>query len=151
MMKFHLFGLWFYASKKRMRIRQERDGENDKKEQRRDAFYKRKLPILMGCDFTCAMCGARYPLTRKGKTPRGGIQLHHVLPYKVFPELDMDERNMMPLCAACHTRLHDNPFLMIETMREKGRELGINVEERYENYSNGGCGLESIRYLCKGY
>lgn len=115
-----------------MRARQERDSESGRKEERQRRFMLFKLPILERCDYTCIMCGKKYPLTREGKTPRGGIQLHHILPYKIFPELEHDERNVLPLCASCHQHLHENIYMDIELMEETGRELGIDVRGEYK-------------------
>lgn len=118
-----------------MRVRQKRETDLSEKAARADRFRSLKLPILANADFTCAMCGQRYPLTRNGTTPRGGIQLHHVLPYKVFPELETDERNILPLCAHCHGLVHNDTFLLVTMMKEKGDELGVDVEARYKNLS----------------
>lgn len=48
-------------------------------------------------NYTCQICGDR---TRTGHKIR--IQLDHIKPFLLFPELRMDENNVRTLCVKCH-------------------------------------------------
>ena len=74
-----------------------------------------------GC---CPICGKHYEFDK--------MEAHHVLPWFKFPELREDKRNLEVLCVSCHKELHNNPWRMIEQMKEKAQELSINLEDRYE-------------------
>jgi predicted HNH restriction endonuclease len=41
----------------------------------------------------CACCG-----TRQKKV----LQVHHIKPFHLFPELELDPRNLIVLCVVCH-------------------------------------------------
>ena len=72
----------------------------------------------------CPICGKHYEFDQ--------VEAHHVLPLFKFPELREDKRNLEVLCVNCHKELHNNPWRMIEQMKAKAQELGINLEDRYE-------------------
>ena len=72
----------------------------------------------------CPICGKHYEFDQ--------VEAHHVLPWFKFPELREDKRNLEVLCVSCHKELHNNPWRMIEQMKAKAQELGINLEDRYE-------------------
>ena len=46
-------------------------------------------------------------------------------------ELREQKENIEVLCVKCHKELHNNPWRLIEQMKAKAQELGINLEERY--------------------
>ena len=110
-----------YLTDKRMRVRQER--ETKSKEERDEFWHKVKGPLLdeRGC---CEMCGC---------SDRRKLQVHHILPYAEFPQLDGDFRNMMVLCQDCHFKLHRNPFVSGAMMVSKAKELNIDIKAVYGN------------------
>jgi 5-methylcytosine-specific restriction enzyme A len=54
--------------------------------------------VLRRDNFTCAWCG-RYDPTR-----RRNMQAHHVQGIAKAPQLALDPRNLITLCASCHGR-----------------------------------------------
>jgi predicted HNH restriction endonuclease len=91
-------------------------GEHNTKEQCREFYRSVKLPVLEASGFECAVCH---------KDVRKGAQLHHVLPWQYFSELEEDKRNLVPLCGECHNLIHNNPYMNIRFMEEKAEELGM--------------------------
>ena len=71
----------------------------------------------------CPICGHVYEWD--------AMELHHVLPWCRFKNLRGDRRNIMLLCHDCHHEIHINPWKMIEMMKAKADELGINLEDVY--------------------
>ena len=71
----------------------------------------------------CPICGKAYDWD--------AMELHHVLPWCRFKNLRGDRRNIMLLCHDCHHEIHINPWKMIDMMKEKAEELGINLEDVY--------------------
>ena len=71
----------------------------------------------------CPICGQHYEFDQ--------MEAHHVLPWFKYPELREAKENIEVLCVKCHKELHNNPWRLIEQMKAKAAELGINLEERY--------------------
>ena len=62
--------------------------------------------ILLRDAFTCQMCG------QKG----GRLEVHHIRPKYLYPELTLDERNGITLCRTCHqgrVTKHEKKFMFI--------------------------------------
>ena len=72
----------------------------------------------------CPICGQHYEFDQ--------MEAHHVLPWFKYPELREQKENIEVLCVKCHKELHNNPWRLIEQMKAKAEELGINLEDRYE-------------------
>ena len=68
------------------------------------------------------------------------MQIHHILPLNVFPQLVHEEWNMMMLCKRCHYMVHNNPLWSGELMRNVAstHDMDLKTElcrataERYE-------------------
>jgi len=73
-----------------------------------------------GC---CPICGQHYEFDQ--------MEAHHILPWSKFPEYRESIENIDVYCVKCHKELHNNPWRMIEQIKAKAQELGINLEERY--------------------
>ena len=73
-----------------------------------------------GC---CPICGQHYEFDQ--------MEAHHILPWNKFPEFRECRENIDVYCVKCHKELHNNPWRMIEKIKAKAQELGINLEERY--------------------
>lgn len=80
-----------------------------------------------GC---CKMCGERFDIAY--------MEMHHILPHSKFPELRKDANNLVMLCHDCHNEVHNNPFINVRMMEAKAKELGINLQERYEEKTEPG-------------
>lgn len=49
-------------------------------------------------DKSCQICG-------ESMKP---LEVHHIYPKKMYPELEDDTSNMITLCQACHRKYHNN-------------------------------------------
>ena len=71
------------------------------------AWYKEWREYILFRDvFTCQMCG------QKG----GHLEVHHIRPKYLYPELTLDERNGITLCRTCHqgrVTKHEKKFMFI--------------------------------------
>ena len=116
--KIRIFGIYFYISNCRLRKRARRDFLIFKgtKEEIRQKLYERQ-----GC--RCAMCGR--------EQEKNMMQLHHYLPIARFEEFAQSIRNQVLLCNECHKEIHLNPYLNIRLIEEKAKELGVDLDERY--------------------
>ena len=72
----------------------------------------------------CPQCGEYHDIK--------DMEIHHVLPWSRFPELQGNKHNMLLLCHHCHKEIHCNPWLNIQMMQAKAAELGINLNDRYK-------------------
>lgn len=72
-------------------------------------------------DGVCPMCGGKFEFT--------SMELHHVLPLARFPELGIENRNVLFLCHDCHSNIHNDPFLNASMMEAKAGELGVQLNE----------------------
>ncbi len=59
------------------------------------------LKILKRDRFTCKFCG-RY----RKVGDRVVLNVHHIKPFALFPELRFDENNCITLCVECHYKVH---------------------------------------------
>ena len=119
-MKWHVFGLFFAISNGRLKKRDERrykGGWSSYRENREELFEQQ--------GHRCPHCGY------EGKTFKD-LESHHILPWSRFPELRDKRDNIILLCHRCHKEVHCNPYLNIQMMDAKAKELGIELKERYD-------------------
>lgn len=116
--KIRIFGIYFYISNCRLRKRARREMiiNKHKIDEIRQKLYERQ-----GC--RCAMCGREQDMHI--------MELHHYLPVARFEDFAQSIRNQVLLCHDCHREIHMNPYLNIRTMEEKAKELGVDLDERY--------------------
>ena len=88
------------------------------------SMAKAKRRIFDAENGHCPHCGRAMTIDK--------AETHHVLPYARFQELVNDERNMIVLCHDCHKEIHCNPWRNIRLMEQKARELGVDLNERYD-------------------
>lgn len=87
-------------------------------------FYKstkwerKRQRILRRDGFNCQIC------KRYGKM-RLASHVHHIYPLEEYPELAMQDWNLISLCNACHNRMHDRDTHLITA---EGRQLQRRVE-----------------------
>lgn len=55
-------------------------------------------------NYTCCDCMERYLIT--GEKPRAATMVHHKIPRKERPDLELDISNLRSLCDICHNRRH---------------------------------------------
>ena len=121
--KFRIGRLYLYISNCRMKKRPIRDLMYQGAAQDHVVENKRKLYERQGgC---CPHCGQPFEYEQ--------LELHHVLPLSRFPELGQSIRNGIMLCHRRHKEVHCNPYLNIQMMEAKAKEMGIELKERYGN------------------
>ena len=120
--RFRVFGIYFYVTKIRMRPKQKRD-EKSYDEYRNSIKYSYKRRLFEELGGVCQCCGRQLKYSR--------LQLHHVLPWHMYPEYEDDIRNMRLLCSDCHKALHDNPFAEVKEMELMAKRLGVDLGDRY--------------------
>ena len=120
--KFRIGRLYFYISNCRMKKRPKRDLMYSNYVQDHCVENKRKLYERQGGK--CPHCGQPFDYE--------AMELHHVLPLSRFPELGQSIRNGIMLCHRCHKEVHCNPWRNIQMMKEKAKEMGIELKGRYE-------------------
>ena len=120
--KFRIGRLYFYISNCRMKKRPKRDLMYSNYVQDHCVENKRKLYERQGGK--CPHCGQPFDYE--------AMELHHVLPLSRFPELGQSIRNGIMLCHRCHKEVHCNPYLNIQMMEDKAKEMGIELKDRYE-------------------
>ena len=81
-----------------------------------------KGPLMERKGGRCEWCGTKE-----------WLEIHHVLPYDHFPQLEEHPDNLMLLCSRCHKKLHRNPFLDGSLIRAKAMELNVDWKAVYGN------------------
>lgn len=123
-LRYKLFNkIYIYISDVRLRRRQKRDTISDEKNNREEWFHNVKIPVMNRANCCCELCGLN--VRRKG-------EIHHILPYSIFPMLYHDTNNMLFLCKRCHNEVHNNPYLNIQLMEMKAKEYNINIKDYYK-------------------
>ena len=64
-------------------------------------WFRARHSCLARAGFRCSSCQA--DIRGKGKA-----LVHHVVPRKVAPHLELEASNLTPLCLPCHNTMHDN-------------------------------------------
>ena len=86
----------------------------------KDSKWKHKrITILKRDEYKCREC------TRYGKTIEA-TTVHHIRPLEDYPELALDSRNLISLCASCHNELHDR---VTDALTVKGMELMKRIDK----------------------
>ena len=64
--------------------------------------YKNKklIPKFFPCDNPCC----------RNKLIWAQMQLHHIIPVKLAPQLRYDIKNVLLLCPSCHRAIHDSQY-----------------------------------------
>ena len=64
----------------------------------------KRAKILRRDKYLCQEC-KRYGRKRNG-LPIAAALVHHIKPYEQFPELGLDDKNLVSLCEGCHNKMH---------------------------------------------
>lgn len=123
--KWKIFGWHVLASRKN--IRYYPASRNDSVTARtmrmqRDRRYKKHK----GC---CEMCGEQYP--------KETMQMHHILPYAIFPLFIRKKWNLMMLCPRCHFLVHHDIPVQTKMMQRVAYLHGVNLEQEYHRSAVG--------------
>ena len=115
-----MLGLYFTLSSCRVKMRYETHNRSSKLAQNerimKGLMYEKQHGV-------CPMCGKKFAI--------GWMELHHVLPWRKFPELRAVMKNHILLCHDCHKEIHFNPYLDIRLQEAKAKELGIDLKNVY--------------------
>ena len=68
----------------------------------RTLLRRMRNAIIKRDNFTCMLCGVK-PLNYKFK-------VHHIFPFKEYPELRLKATNLVTLCPKCHCKAHNGNF-----------------------------------------
>ena len=109
---------WFYITFSNCQVKKRNNCDY------RHNLWDVKCNLYKKCEGVCPQCGEHIDINQ--------MEIHHVLPWSRFPELQGAKRNMMLLCHHCHKEVHLNPWLNIQLMQAKAQELNINLNERYD-------------------
>ena len=126
LIKLNLFKkIYIYISDVRLRTkrRQKRENYSDDYKHRQWWYENVRKPVKERANECCEFCGIN--VRTKG-------QIHHILPYSLFPKLLNDTNNMLFLCKRCHNEVHNNPYLNIQLMENKAKEYNINIKKYYK-------------------
>ncbi len=80
-------------------------------------------------DGHCELCGKKLEKYKKS-------ELHHIMPYFIFKEYEVDETNVLLLCHDCHRDVHTNPFLNATMIARKAKEYNVNLKDYYFGYED---------------
>ena len=94
-MKIKIGKTYIYISKCRMKPRSQFD---DLRRNKRDKLNRKKIMIYEKKGGCCELCGSHFPLSE--------LQIHHIRPVNLYPELISKESNLRLLCAECHVKVH---------------------------------------------
>lgn len=125
--RFHIFGLFFAVSNGRLKKRDTRIYHGGW-----SSYHADREWIFEQQEHRCPMCGAEFESHKL-------MEAHHVLSWGRFPELRQKRENIVMLCHCCHKEVHCNPYLNIQLMEQKAKELGIDLKERYDYGEGAAC------------
>ena len=86
----------------------------------REAFYnspkwrRKKKAILRRDHYQCQLC------KRYGRISEAHI-VHHKLDLEEYPELALDDDNLVSVCKKCHNKLHDEKGARAQQKRRFGK------------------------------
>ena len=123
--KWKIFGWHLLASRKNIRYypasRSDSVTARTMRNLRNQRYNKHK-----GC---CELCGEQYP--------KESMQMHHVLPYAIFPRFIRKKWNLMMLCPRCHFLVHHNIPMQMNMMQRMAYRHGVNLEQGYHRAAVG--------------
>ena len=74
-----------------------------------------------GC---CEMCGQHFDKDK--------MQMHHVMPFSLFPQWSRKSWNLMLLCPRCHWQMHFNALINSEAMQRTATSHGFNLRRELQ-------------------
>ena len=128
--KLKIWGWYIYLSRKRQYLIPHTNGRKTSNLHKMRQLRNSRYSQTKGC---CELCGNHY-----GKE---NFEMHHILPYKDFPQFARKVWNVMMLCPHCHFVMHKNVVLNSASMQRVAREHGVDLdrecrraaESRWEN------------------
>ena len=73
----------------------------------RDTFYfsniwkKKRKEILIRDNYECQTCKDKGKVTINTK-----LIVHHIKPFEFYPELKLEDDNLLTVCLTCHNKIH---------------------------------------------
>ena len=117
-----ILGYHFYMSREKLRIVPVSNRRGTGLVRRLKELRNRRYKKRNGC---CEACGQHYE--------KHEFQMHHILPYAVFPSLTAKKWNLLMLCKRCHYLIHHNIVWQIELMEHTARQHNINLEQEFNH------------------
>lgn len=89
--------------------------------------HKKKQRLYNAQQGRCWLC--------REETDIRSLQIHHVLPLRLYPELGSAEQNLMLLCPECHRHIHRNALFSANLIRERAAAMGItDLQDRFAHW-----------------
>lgn len=79
-------------------------------------WEKKREVILRRDDYKCIECA------RRNKTT-SATMVHHVNPADCYPELFLENNNLISLCDSCHNKMHNRKYKTLSTLGRKYQAL----------------------------
>lgn len=125
---YHMFGLHFYISSRRM-SREQNCSARIRENRKKLRVIKRSLYKKSGgC---CQECGKKLEMD--------GLEIHHIIPTSENPNLVVSINNIHLVCPECHARLHGRPLGGV-----KIKKMSNNIKKNPQNVWR----LRIFLYLC---
>ena len=120
----NLFGWYIYISHGRLCLLPKAKNKGVIAHSRIQELRNRRYKKNHGC---CEICGK--PVEKED------AQMHHILPFSVFPKLVGEKWNMIMVCHRCHYIVHHNHVKNMDLMRRTAREHGIDLNRAYQVFA----------------
>lgn len=89
--------------------------------------HKKKHRLYNAQQGRCWLC--------REETDIRSLQIHHILPLRLYPELGSAEQNLMLLCPECHRHIHRNALLSANLIRQRAAAMGItDLQDRFGHW-----------------
>lgn len=92
---------------------------------RREKYYLWRYGIFLKHKLTCRLCNIVFSEDQ--------LEAHHVLPRRLFPHLEFDINNGVPLCLKCHKKTRMKELLFVNLLTpylEKQRQILDSIDKK---------------------
>ncbi len=69
-------------------------------------------------DYKCQRCGKRAATEYLGEKKISNLCLHHIRSFAKYPELRLEESNLVLVCRSCHYWIHSNKNIKLDWIQE---------------------------------
>lgn len=119
--KFHIFGWFVYASRKKMFLLVPKPCRGQGYRNRMRQIRKSRYRNTGGC---CEHCGQHFDIKQ--------LEMHHIMPISDFPKLGRKSWNVLMLCPRCHYLMHKNPVIQAAVMQRTAADHSVNIAQAYQ-------------------
>lgn len=111
----------YVCNKRRQNISPSTARKSSSSDHKLKALRNNRYRHTKGC---CEVCGQHCEKTE--------LQMHHILPYRDFPDLKRKKWNLLMLCPHCHFLIHHNLVWNVEMMQQAARRHSIDLGRAYK-------------------